>query len=1366
MSRENSKESTSKRLNLTSNVQPMSLDGNLAVNWKKWLQLFNIFMKASGLSDDADDRKVAVLLHFIGEKVLDIFNTFNLNVDTVKYNTVIQKFENYFVPKTNITYESYKFFTRKQKDGESLEDFLTDLVNKSKSCDFKDLCDRIVKDIFICNLHEKYQFVREKLLLEEELTLEKAVNISKSLIQSLSQASELKGDSSNIFYTRQNTTVNDSLNNMRSRSKSRSQSMSRYLYTSRSQSRSHSQSRNVNKNCHRCGQIHRYRCPATKARCRKCKAFGHYEAFCRSKQVQYLQQSSSTNGNNSQGNKSNFFIGHLQSSYNISTDWKINFQINNYNIVCILDTGSDANVMSLNTFNLLNINNNCMSPCHAKITSFSGNNVKVLGQQSLYCTYYVKKSPVSKSINFIIVDVSAPTVIGKNTCSELGLVKRVFNIQSNESISSNVYTNNILNNVNTSNMSDCMSHVKCHNINELLNHYNFLFTGLGCLPGKCHITVDPNVPSIIDPPRKIPFALHDRVKKELDLMEQLDVIEKVTEPTLWVSSLLVVEKKNGQLRICLDPRNLNKAICRSHYPIPTIDMVRSKLHGAAYFSTLDANSGFWALCLDEESSMLCTFNTPFGRYRFKRLPYGINCAPEIFHRTITEIFDLPGAIVYADDLLIFGRTLQEHNENLQRVFKKAQEVNLRFNKTKCMFGKTQVKYLGHIFSRNQVSPDPDKVRAIKDMPSPVCLKDLQRFLGLLNYLGGFIENMATETEPLRQLLKKSSDWQWNASHEAAFIRLKDIISNAPVLTHYDTKKPVILSVDASQSAVGAVLLQDNHPICYASKTLTSCQQRMAQIEKELYAIVFGCLHFHQYIYGRVVTVETDHRPLITLFKKPLADVPTRLQRLMLRIQSYDLKVEYKPGSKMYIADSLSRAALPETSEDEIDENLVIHVNLILKNLPITEERLKWLTEAVNKDESLQLLKKYYYDGWPDIKSKVDQLVMSYWNCRHEIHVIENLLLKGNSLIIPKALRPDILKMIHSGHQGAQRSKSFARGVVYWPYMSHDIENIVKSCDTCLSNSKANPPEPMMSHEICNFPWEKVGIDYLQFKNQIILVIEDYYSNYIEIANVTNTSARVLINVLKPIFSRHGIPLIIMSDNGPPYNSKEFKAFLDEWCIQHTTSSPYVPRSNGLIESGVKVVKRILTKCAESGTDPHLALLQYRTTPRGNLPSPAELLMSRRLRTQIPIVLDHLKPKIINYEDYRKIKQEYIYKQKFYYNKNTKYLPEVKEGDSVLYKKKLESKWEKGRIVKKCQEPRSFIIETLDGTTYRRNRQHILKPCLKQSGEVEKKKFIDKEEASSEIQEKGIEGNLESSNIKRTLSGRQVKPPVRFKDYYC
>lgn len=246
---------------------------------------------------------------------------------------------------------------------------------------------------------------------------------------------------------------------------------------------------------------------------------------------------------------------------------------------------------------------------------------------------------MSKQINFIIANVNSPTVLGKITCSEIGLIKRVFcvdttSMQTSDSVISQLSFEISQNESNTSSQSQSFllqsSQSQNINLNKLVECNNSVFTGLGCLPGECHISTNPEIQPKVSAPRKVPFALHHRLEQELKKMEKMDVINKVTEPTEWVSSLIIIEKKNGQLRVCLDPRNLNKAINRTHYPIPSVDMVRAKVAGARFYSTLDASSGFWMCKLSEKSSYLTTFNTPFGRYRFKRLPYGSTVLRNIF----------------------------------------------------------------------------------------------------------------------------------------------------------------------------------------------------------------------------------------------------------------------------------------------------------------------------------------------------------------------------------------------------------------------------------------------------------------------------------------------------------------------------------------------------------------------------------------------------------------------------------------------------------------------------------------------------------------------------------------------------------------
>ena len=333
---------------------------------------------------------------------------------------------------------------------------------------------------------------------------------------------------------------------------------------------------------------------------------------------------------------------------------------------------------------------------------------------------------------------------------------------------------------------------------------------------------------------------------------------------------------------------------------------------------------------------------------------------------------------------------------------------------------------------------------------------------MVTYLGPYLNNLAKESETLRKLLGKDVVWTWDSNHDCVFNRLKQIITTAPVLRHFDVKLPITLSVDASSTAVGAVLLQKGQPVSYASKSLTESQQRYAQIEKELYAIQFGCQKFHQFFYGHMVNVETDHRPLVTLFQKPLADVPSRLQRMMLALQSYHLKVIYVPGKHMFIADALSRAPLPETEVTDIEQDVEVHINLLLNNLAMSEQKREEFIAVTNDDPTLSVLKKYYYEGWPCSKIKVEQCAKPYWNMRSEIHVAGNLVFRGSSLVVPAALRHEILRKVHMGHQGLIKTKNLVRGIIYWPNMNSDLENLINQCEICAKFRCHNPHEPIVT----------------------------------------------------------------------------------------------------------------------------------------------------------------------------------------------------------------------------------------------------------------------------------------------------------------
>ncbi|XP_050548981.1 uncharacterized protein K02A2.6-like [Daktulosphaira vitifoliae] len=1256
---------------LTGNIQPLSLDGNLSLNWSEWIQEFNIYLSATGYDSLSEQRKVSIFLHFIGKQSLKIFNSFNIDINKAKLEEVIILFSNYFIPKKNVTIERHKFFTRLQSVDESISEYVADLKNRSMSCEFDNLRESLIKDVLIFGLHNKWQQIKQNLLKEDGLTLDRAMEICTSIELSKQHMEDLVVGSKeeNVLAIQARRESNQKRSDNRNQRKS-SQSLTRYTNFKNT---SNVQNNNT---CTRCGQKHKYKCPAIGVKCNTCNRFNHFAKYCKSKAVRTVIESPTDN----------FFIGTINTNVNTVNNnvennlvWLVDLYINNEILKCQIDTGAQVNIISINNFLKLNLKESLINKnIKVKLMSIHSKVIPAVGSCNIKCGYKNK----FEDLVFYIVNFDCTTILGLPTCSKLNLIQRINYLSDSE--------------------------------NFTLVSYKDIFEGLGSLPIKCHIHVDPSVQPIIDAPRKIPFSLYSQLSEELEIMCNNKVIEKVTKPTSWVSSIVLVVKKNKKLRICLDPRNLNKAIKRSHYPLPNFEVIKTQLSQANFFSTLDANSGFWMIPLDEESSNLCTFNTPFGRYKFCRLPYGLNCAPEIFHRIMTEMFsDIEGAIVYIDDIIVMGSTKEEHDERLKKVFGRAREMNLKFNKNKCKFGVTEVKFLGHVFNNQGVSPDPDKIKAIINMSSPNSVKELQRFLGMLNYLSSYIPNLADETASLRSLLKKDTTWLWDENYETIFKKVKQCITTPPVLAYFNPSLPIKLSVDASQFAVGAVIMQSNKPCAYASQSLNMTQQNYAQIEKELYAIVFGCQRFHQYLYGQTVQVETDHKPLVTLFNKPLHSVPIRLQRMMLKIQSYDLKVDYIPGKQLVLADTLSRAPLHDVDTNDLEEELVAHVKSFTENLAIEETQLEKIKKETANDLVLKKIIQVYLTGWPTNKNLVEDCLKPYWCYRDEINVIDNLVFKGHCLVIPHSLRSQMLNLIHEGHMGIERCRNQIKDVLFWPNITNDIKNIVESCEICMKYHKGNKREPMISHPIPDLPWQKLGVDFFHYNNKTYLLVVDYFSKYVEVTLLVNGSyAKVVISQLKTIFARFGIPLELISDNGPPYNSQEFKCFTSDWGIKHITTSPNYPQSNGLAERSIQTVKKLLKKAMDSGKDPHIALLQYRNTPKGKLCSPAQLLMSRNLRTKIPVTNSFLKPKLVNTDIYKNLIFNKNKNSKYYYNKKSKQLSDLVINDNILFKLKSDSDWSPGKIIKICNEPRSYIIQNDIGQKYRRNRKHIIKSAIK------------------------------------------------------
>ena len=785
-----------------------------------------------------------------------------------------------------------------------------------------------------------------------------------------------------------------------------------------------------------------------------------------------------------------------------------------------------------------------------------------------------------------------------------------------------------------------------------------LFHGLGCMRGAYQIQLkDHAVPFALTVPCRVPIALMSKVQSELQRMEKKGVISQVREPTDWCAGMVVVPKAGGKVRICVDLTKLNQSVRRERLMMPSVEQTLAQLGGATVFSKLDANSGFWQVELTKESSLLTTFITPFGRYRFNRLPFGITSAPEHFQRRMSEVLqDLEGVVCLIDDILIYGKTQEEHDKRLTAALHKIAEAGITLNEEKCDISQNQVKFLGQIIDSNGIHPDPGKVTAVKQMNAPTNITELRRFLGMVNQLAKFTPQLSEATKPLRELLSSKNQWLWSDSQQQAFEAVRNMVSSDTILAPFDPHRPTQVSADASSYGLGAVLMQQQpsgewKPISYISRALTTTEQHYAQIEKEALAVTWACERLRDFLTGLQFHIHTDHKPLVPLFTtKGLDELPVRIQRFRLRLMRFSYTVSHIPGKDLTVADTLSRAPteLSNISDEEFQEEVEAFVNLVLQQSEIAlESQLKDIMEKQLQDETCQVLTKYCQSNWPD-HHHTASCAKRYYPVASELSVCNNLLLRSDRIVIPQSLQQQMLAKLHCGHQGITKCRQRARQSIWWPGINKDIDDMIAKCLICCKHKKQNV-EPLKPTPFPEYPWQRVATDLFVWKQTSYLLVVDYYSRYIEIASLRTTNSRGVIQKLKTVFARHGIPECLVSDNGPQFASQEFQQFSEEYGFEHTTSSPNFPQANGEAERAVRTVKTLLDK----NDDPLMALLVHRSTPLENGYSPAELLMGCKLRTTVPVIPKALQPKLPNHNALRKKEGEIRKRQQHNLNRRHK-----------------------------------------------------------------------------------------------------------------
>ena len=652
---------------------------------------------------------------------------------------------------------------------------------------------------------------------------------------------------------------------------------------------------------------------------------------------------------------------------------------------------------------------------------------------------------------------------------------------------------------------------------------------------------------------------------------------------------------------------------------------------------------------------------------------------------------------------------KSHDANLEKFLNRCVQKGIVLNAEKFVLRQPAMEFMGHIIGVEGIQPDPAKVEAIINMPNPTGVTSTRRFLGMVNYLAKFVPHLTMVAKPIQELVRQDVVWQWGPQHEAATRKLKSLLSTAPVLAHYNAAKPLIVQCDASKSGLGVALMQGGRPIAYASRALTEAEENYAQIEKELLSIVYGMQKFHQFTYGRPVTIHNDHKPLQAIQKKPLSKVPMRLQRMLMRLNDYNYTIIHVPGRDMHLADTLSRA-YPEAHEKG---TLFDHVNTVIVT-DLTAAELSELQVSIDKDSQLCELREAILNGWPENKVDCPPVLTPYWDFRDELSVCQNVIIKGQTIVVPQNLRPKYLKLCHTAHQGADSCLRRARQSVFWPGMTADVKTVVEKCEVCAKAAPRQQQQPLQQPETPSKAWSRVSADIMTVDGKQYLVTVDNLSGYLEIDLLRAQTSWEVILKLRMTFARFGPPEVLITDNGPQFTSAQFAAFAQSWRFQHRTSSPHYPRSNGQAEAAVKVAKAIMTKAKHSGTDVYMALLDYRNTPHSstNL-SPVEVMLNRKTRTatlpqyQPPTTIDH-KAATAKSKHQRVVKASH--------DKHVRELQPLQIGEKVWFTEFAgnKEKWSRGHIKEVHPSSRSYIIEAPSSGTYVRIEKKIhRKPTITQ-----------------------------------------------------
>nr|XP_046486469.1 uncharacterized protein K02A2.6-like [Neodiprion pinetum] len=1283
-------------------------------DWEQFVERMEFYFEANEIKEEK--KKKAIFLSKVNSKIYAEIRKICApkKLNDVTLTEIIDKVTNHLKPKVNVTVLRLQFRRRNQNMGETVAQYEAALQELATKCEFKDSSDAI-KDQFLSGILS--DDIRETLFKLENLTLQLALKtataceeakVASSKVKANGEQSENKQDllqlKSEIFRGSANKRFNHKRGSTFHQNKGKFQGKNSSRYQQRNKNNTRN---NSNSNCHRCGKPNHEesRCWHKDKTCNKCNKKGHLESVCWSggknqATLKNLQEKKEDKQSSTDDESwfDDFFrisvsdpimkINSLEKKEKIDPQY-LNVKVGNKVLKMEVDGGAGISVISQSDYEKYFAKNE-LKNCNLKINYYCGKESRPVG---ILRDLKIEYEQIATTGNLYVMEGSGVPLLGRDWLSKLGL----WPLEIKQKIVKPCLSNTI----------NC---IKKENKLEALRekifekHANLFSPGIGTFTkGKIKIHLKDNAVPIYHKPRSVPFALKEKIENELDRLTKEKIISPV-DVSEWGTPIVPVLKPDGTVRICGDYKvTVNPLMVIDRHPLPRVEHLIAEAQGGEIFSKIDLKEAFAQVEVENSSKDCLTISTHKGLYRPNKLFYGVASAPGYFQKKMEQIFaKVPNVYIFIDDIYIKAKNIGEMLKTLETVFNILEECGLKIRKRKCDLLRDRIRYLGVEIDKNGVRTINERIEAIDKIPEPKNLKQLQSFLGTINYYEKFIKNRAEKFAPLYNCLKKNS-FNWTQECKIAFQNAKTELKAGNLLINYDPKKPLILTCDASDNGISAVLSHltkdGERPIAYAAKAPNSHERNYAIIDKEAKAIIFGVTKFYDYIYGREFTLKTDNEPLVRIFG-PKKGIPImaaqRLQRYAEFLSAFRYNIKYVKSSAN-CADGLSR--LVNLNEKEINVKENTYLNYIENE---TNECLDWkiVSRETRKDLVLAKVMNYVKYGWP--KGKLPDEITPFLNRKDELTIEQDCILWGYRVIIPGKMINTILNELHKTHLGIVKMKAVARSFFWWPGIDACIERTAKACDEC-ARERDNPPASYLN------PWKWPCGVWVRIHSDLIgpidgltfLLILDARSKWPEIFLMPNTTSESLIKMFRQVFARFGFPECLITDNGPQYTALEFKLFVKKSGIKHVKSAVKHPETNGAAENLVRTFRKAYKKLKRQGLSTQKAidtfLFDYRTTKHCTTgETPAKLMLGKELRTRFTLLLSNTEQKVNEKHDCQ------------IQHKRGKRIIEFKEGDLVwaMNFSKNAAPWLEAKIKSRIG-PVNYLIEWESGKVDKRHVDQIV-----------------------------------------------------------